>query len=117
MPQIDYPECTVNIDWDKDGKPILYIVVKGRFNLPQEAISALQAVVDTVNNGPFDHVCSVYNMFEVTHIPMLARFVKSGRMPTTPRTAHIILGTTNGMVQLIASLLAVTGNKRMRTIN
>jgi hypothetical protein len=117
VPHIDLSECTVDIDWDKQGQPILYIMVRGRFNTPHEAVEALKAVVDTVNSGPFNHSCSVYNMFEVTHVPMLARFVKSGRMPTTPRTAHIILGTTNQMVQLIASLLAVTGSKRMRTIS
>jgi hypothetical protein len=116
MPRIELPQCTVEAEWDKGGHPVLYVTVNGKFNSPNEARDALQAVVEVVEASAFEHSCSVYNMFDVTHVPMLARVVASGKMPTSHKTAHIILGTTNTMIQLIGYTLAVAGNKRVRTI-
>ncbi len=73
--------------------------------------------VQMTNDGPFEHVCSVYNMLEVAQIPFLGRFINSGRFPSTTRTAHIILGTQNQALRLVGSLAAVTGSKRLRTLD
>jgi hypothetical protein len=116
MPKIELPHCTVDAEWDKNGNPVLFITVSGKFNSPNEARDALQAVIELIEASPFEHSCSVYNMFDVSHVPMLARLAATGKMPTSHKTAHIILGTTNTMVQLIGYTLAVASNKRIRTI-
>lgn len=76
----------------------------------------IAAVVEMINAGPFDHVCTVYNMLELTHMPMLARFIKAGNFPSSSKTAHIVIGTHSQSLQLVASLVAVLGSKRLRTM-
>jgi hypothetical protein len=117
MPKIEGPTYSAEIDWHPEGKPVLYIVGHGRANSPAEALSVIDAAVKLINEGPFEHICSVYNMLDLEHMPMLARFIRSGRISTSSRTAHIIIGTHNAAIQLLASVLAVTGAKRLRTMD
>src|SRR5207244_144600 len=104
------------VEWDKEGKAVLYIVGKGRVTSAKQALDVIEIAVKMTNDGPHQHVCSVYNMLEVTHIPFLGRFINSGRFPSTTRTAHIILGTNNAALRLVGSLAAVATSKRLRTL-
>jgi hypothetical protein len=116
MPRIEAPGYTVDIEWDKDEKPVLYIVGKGRVSSPKQALDVIETAVKMTNEGPHQHACSVYNMLEVTQVPFLGRFINSGRFPSTTRTAHIILGTNNAALRLVGSLAAVATSKRLRTL-
>jgi hypothetical protein len=107
---------SADLNWDSEGKPVLYVVARGQAKAPQNAIDMIGKAVQMINESNFKHVCAVYDMLDVTSFPMLARFVTSGRIPSTERTAHIILGTHNAGLQLIGSLLAVTNGKRLRTL-
>src|SRR5262249_39147198 len=115
MPRIEGPTHSADFEWDKEGKPVLYIHARGHVNAPKDVIDVIGMAVKMTNERAFKYVCGVYDAFEVTHIPFLGRFLTSGRMPSTERTAHIIIGTTNPSLQLIAQLMAVVGNKRLRT--
>jgi hypothetical protein len=116
MPRIEGPNYTADVDWDKDGKAVLYVIGKGRVTSPKQALDVIQMAVKMTNEGPHQHVCAVYNMLEVTQVPFLGRFINSGRFPSTTRTAHIILGTTNPALHLVGSLAAVATSKRLRTM-
>ena len=117
MPKIEGPTYSVDIDWDKDGKPVLYVIARGRVTAPKNALDVIGKAVDMTNEGPHQHVCAVYNMLEVTQVPFLGRFINSGRFPSTTRTAHIILGTVNPALRLVGSLAAVANSKRLRTLD
>lgn len=118
MPKIEGPTYTVEINWDNDGKPVLYVVGHGQVTTPKQAIDAIEVAVKMINDGPHEHVCSVYNMLGVSRLPFLGRFISAGRIPTSPRTAHLILGSENPQIRLIASLIAVTSHsKRLRTLD
>jgi hypothetical protein len=116
MPKITGPTFWADIEWDANGLPVLYVIGHGKVTAPVHALEVIGEAVKIVNEGPHDHVCSVYNMLDVTQIPLLARFIKSGRMPSSARTAHLVLGTTNAGLRLVGSLAAVSNAKRLRTI-
>ncbi len=111
MPRIEGQGYTVDVEWDKDGTPVLYILGKGRVTSPKQALDVIDMAVKMTNEGPHQHVCSVYSMLEVTQVPFLGRFISSGRFPSTIRTAHIILGTQNQALRLVGSLAAVATSK------
>ena len=113
---IDGLGFTADIEWDKQGLPVLYVVGRGSVDTPREALAVIEAAVQMINASPFDHVCTVYNMLELNHLPMMARFIKAGNFPSSPKTAHIIIVTHSHMIQLIASLSAVMGSRRLRTM-
>jgi hypothetical protein len=113
---IDGPTFSADIDWDKDGQPVIYVVGRGKASSPREALAIIETAVQMVDAGPFEHVCSVYNMLEVTHLPLLARFIRAGNFPSSSKTAHIIIGTNSQSLQLVASLVAVLASKRLRTM-
>jgi hypothetical protein len=117
MPKLEGPTYSADIEWAAEGKPVLYVTARGSIHTPKEAIAVIEAAVKLTNEGSFEHVCAVYNLLELTHVPMLARFITSGRISTTSRTAHIIIGTHNAAIQLVASLMAVSGAKRLRTMD
>jgi hypothetical protein len=118
MSKIEGPTYNVEIEWDKEDKPVLYVVAHGQITTPKQAIDAIEVAVGMINAGPHQHVCSVYNMLDVSRLPFLGRFISAGRIPTSPRTAHLILGSENPQIRLIASLIAVTSHsKRLRTLD
>jgi hypothetical protein len=114
--QIVGSDYSADIEWHKEGHPVIYCVGRGKSTSAREALSVIATVVEMINAGPFEHVCSVYNMLEITHMPMLARFVRAGNFPTSSKTAHIIIGTQSQSLQLVTSVVAVLGNKRLRTM-
>ncbi len=116
MPKVQGATYTADVEWDKDGKPVLYIVGKGRVTSPKQALDVIETAVKMTNEGPHQHVCAVYNMLELTQIPFLGRFINSGRFPSTTRTAHIILGTQSPTLRLVGSLAAVATSNRLRTL-
>ena len=107
---------STDIEWDKQGKPVIYVVGRGDARTPKEALSVIATTVEMINASHFEHVCSVYNMLDLTHLPMMARFINAGTFPSSPKTAHIIVGTRSQTIQLIASLSAVIGSRRLRTM-
>jgi hypothetical protein len=107
---------SADLEWDKEGRPILWVTGHGKVTSPKDAIGVIAAGVQMVNESQFNHVCAVYDMLDNVQIPMLARFIRSGAVPTTSRTAHIIIGTHNAAIQLVASLIAVATGKRLRTM-
>jgi hypothetical protein len=115
MPKIEQPSYSVDIEWDSTGKPVLYIIGRGRVTTAKDALDVIGMAVKMTDEGPHDHVCAVYNMLEVTQIPFLGRFISTGRFPSSRRTAHIILGTHSQALRLVGSLAAVTNSKRLRT--
>lgn len=114
MPQINAEHYQADIDWDKQGQPVLWIKARGKVT-PKEVIETLKVVVATVNEGPFQHVCGAYNLFDL-QIPFLGRLIAAGAVPTTSRTAHFVIGTLSQQVKLAAAVIAVSGNKRLRTV-
>src|SRR5262245_22910592 len=104
---------SADLEWDKDGKPVLWVRGRGKVTAPKDAIAVIAAGVQMVMDGPFDHVCSVYDVLDIIQIPMLARFIKAGAVPTSTRTAHIVVGTHSTALQLVASLMAVATGKRL----
>src|SRR5450432_1726320 len=115
MPRLEGPNYTADIEWDKDGKPVNYVRAQGSVTFAKDAIAVISTAVKMIEEGEFEHVCAVYNLLEVDHIPHLARFVGSGRIPSTTKTAHIIMATQNTMLQLVGALIAVSNNRRIRT--
>ena len=115
MPRLEGPHHTVDIEWDKGGKPIQYVTGKGKVDHIRDALAAIALAVKMIEESEFHHVCAVYNLLEVTHIPHLARFVGSGRIHSTPRTAHIVMATHDKTLQLVGRLIAVSNNRRLRT--
>jgi hypothetical protein len=116
MTHIEGSSFSADFAWDSGGKPVLYISGHGKSKAPQDAIDLIGVAVKMINESQFFHVCAVYDMLDVESFPMLARFITSGRIPSTERTAHIILGTHNTSLQLVGSLLAVANGKRLRTL-
>lgn len=114
MPKFTGQSYSVDIEWSPDGEPVLYVTGHGRVNVTQ-AIELIQKAVDITNEASFKHVCGVYNMFDA-QLPFLGRFIVSGAVPTTPRTAHIIIGSHSKTLQLAAAMIAVASNKRLRTM-
>lgn len=114
MVKVETPNHWYSVEWDKDGRPVLWVIGEGKYS-PKEAIAVIRVAVDMVTSGPFDHVCSVYNVLRC-QIPFLGRFLGQGSVPTSSRTAHIIVGTHSNAIRLLASMIAVTANKRLRTM-
>jgi hypothetical protein len=117
MSQIKTATYTVDIEWDKNGHPVIYAIGHGSMTTAKEAIEVVRIMVDLINTSNFQHVCSVYNTLDMQHIPFLGRFIRSGGIATTQRTAHIVVGTTNQAIRLVASLMAVAAGKRLRTLD
>ena len=107
---------SVDLQWHKQGYPVIYVVGHGAVTSPRDALLTIQRAVKLIDASPFTHVCAVYQMLDITHMPMLARFIRSGSFPSSRKTAHIIIGTHNQAIQLAASLSAVLGSKGMRTM-
>ena len=116
MAHIEGTGYSVDIEWDKDSNPVQYVNCHGSVRLPREALDTVAASVKMIDDSAFKHVCVVYNLLDVQHIPHLARFIGGGKFPSSPKTAHIIMATTSTTLQLIGSLAAVTGSKRLRTM-
>jgi hypothetical protein len=114
MPQINAEHYQADIDWDKDGRPVLWIKARGKITA-KEVVETLKVVVATTNAGPFEHVCAAYNLLDL-QIPFLGRLITAGKVPTTSRTAHFVVGTLSQQVKLAAAVIAVSGNKRLRTV-
>ena len=120
MSNVENASSMVDIEWDKNGRSILYITGRNDSQSVKEMVEAIRDAVKTVNEGPFDHVCCVYNLLNVNlkmNIPLLGRLVRNKEIPSTPRTAHIIVGTLNPLVRMIGTVIAVTGSKRIRTVD
>ena len=47
----------------------------------------------------------------------MGRFINSGKMASSPRTRHIIIATHLPTMKLVASLMAVAGSSRLRTMD
>lgn len=120
MSNIESASSIADISWDKDGRPILYVVGRGDSQSVRQMVQVIATAVKTVNEGPFEHVCCVYNMLNINlkmNVPQLGRLVRNKEIPSTPRTAHIIVGTQNPLVRMIGTVIAVTGSKRIRTVD
>lgn len=107
---------SVELGWDPNGRPVYYVVARGDVASARIAIEVMESAVRAINTGPFDHVCAVYNLLAVERVPLLGRFLVNGRL-ATPKTAHIVLGTTLESARLVASVLAVAGGTRLRTLD
>ncbi|HLY28623.1 MAG TPA: hypothetical protein VKQ72_19910 [Aggregatilineales bacterium] len=116
MIHIDGATYSVDIEWDKDGHPVYYLTGHGKIMTVKEVLEIIARAVQAVEEGSFQHVCAVYNVLDMTHLPHLARFIQGGNWPTSVRTAHIIIATQDRTLQLVASLVAVMGTKRLRTM-
>ncbi len=116
MIHIDGDTYTVDIEWDKDRHPVYYLTGHGKVKAAKEVLNILARAVQMVEEGPFPHVCAVYNVLDMSDLPHLARFVKGGKWPTSMRTAHLIIATHDRALQLVASVVAVMGTKRLRTM-
>jgi hypothetical protein len=115
MPKIEGTTYSADVEWDKEGKPVLFVTGGGRVKTPKQALDVVEMAVRMTNESKHDHVCAVYNLLEIAQVPFLGRFINSGRFPSTTRTAHIILATNNPALRLIGSLAAVATSKRLRT--
>jgi hypothetical protein len=102
--------------WDATGQPVLYVVGYGRVVMPSHVLEVVTQAVAMINESEHDHVCTVYNMLDLIQAPFLVRFVKPGRWPTSPKTAHIIIGTQNPAIRLLGTLAAVSSSARLRTL-
>ena len=116
MIRLEGPDYTAEIDWDKDGNPVQYVTARGNVKFVKDAVAVITAAVKMIDESSFRHVCAVYNVLGITHIPHLARFVGSGRIPSTTKTAHIIIASHNTTLQLVCALIAVSNNRRLRTM-
>src|ERR1051326_6804649 len=84
---IEGPTFSTDIEWDKQGQPVIYVIGHGSARTAKEALLVIEAAVQMINQSHFEHVCSVYNMLELTHLPMMARFINAGTFPSSPKTA------------------------------
>ncbi len=116
MIRLEGPDYSAEIEWDKDGNPVEYVTARGSVKFVKDAIAVITAAVKMIDESNFQHVCAVYNMLGITHIPHLARFVGSGRIPSTTKTAHIIIASHSTTLQLVGALIAVSNNHRLRTM-
>src|SRR5258708_4626632 len=116
MIRLEGPDYTAEIDWDKEGNPVQYATERGNVKFVKDAVAVITAAVKMIDESSFRHVCAVYNVLGITHIPHLARFVGSGRIPSTTKTAHIIIASHNTTLQLVCALIAVSNNRRLRTM-
>ncbi|MHB8628549.1 MAG: hypothetical protein ACYDBJ_27785 [Aggregatilineales bacterium] len=117
MPVIEGLTYKADLEWDKEGRPVLYITAHGRANSARDVLEIIRTVVREEEASTHQHICVVYNVLDVSHLPFLGRFINSGEWPTTVRTAHIILATTNQAIRLVASLAGVAVGKRLRTVD
>ncbi|HLY27028.1 MAG TPA: hypothetical protein VKQ72_11860 [Aggregatilineales bacterium] len=115
LKHIEGPGYVVDIEWADDGQPVQYVNCHGSVTQSGQALQAVAASVKMIEESSFQHVCVVYNLLDLQHTPNLARFMV-GRFPSSPKTAHIILATTNPAFQLIGSVAAVAGSRRLRTL-
>ncbi len=116
MIHIDGATYSADIEWDKNGHPVYYVIAHGKVFSVKDGVDIIVRAVEMVDAGSFQHVCAVYDMLDVSHFPHLARFITSGHFPSSMRTAHIIIGTHDRALQLTASLIAVMAIKRLRTV-
>lgn len=79
MPRIEGSTYTVDMDWDPTGKPVLYVTVQGSITVPKDAMDGISEVIRTIDASTFDHVCPVYNLLGLTHMPFLGRFTRGPR--------------------------------------
>src|SRR2546421_405461 len=93
-----------DIEWDKNGRPVLYVTAHGTVHLAKPVLDLIGTAVKMINEGPFERVCPVYNLLDVKQVPFLGRFMRSGRIAQSPRTAHIIVATHDPQIRLVASL-------------
>lgn len=108
---------SVEMEWHKDHEPVLYVTAHGRVNLAKDAIDVIREAVRLEEESAHQHICVVYNLLDMTHLPFLGRFISAGQFPTTQRTAHIIVATGMQTIKLIATLSAVALGKRLRTVD
>ncbi len=116
MPTITEATYRAEIEWDKNGRPVMYVVGHGQITSPLDALEVARTAVQMIDEGPHEHVCAVYNLLDLTHAPSLVRFVRSSRFPSSQRTAHIVVGTHNTTLRLVSSLVAVMSGSRLRTL-
>lgn len=117
MPTLEGATYKVDLEWDKDGQPVLYVTAHGRANNARDVLEVIRAAIREEESSSHHHICVVYNTLDVTHLPFLGRFINSGEFPSSVRTAHIILATTNQTIRLVAALAGVAVGKRLRTVD
>jgi hypothetical protein len=117
MPHLVKETWACDVFWDKNERPVLYVVGEGRVTHTKDVLEVIGCAVEMTNTGPFENVCAVYNMLKVESIPFIGRFINSGKAPSTSRTAHIVIGTTLPTIKIVGSLMAVASNERLRTID
>jgi hypothetical protein len=117
MPTIQSTTYRAELEWDKDGQPVLYVTGHGRINNAREVLEVIRAAIREEEASPYQHICVVYNLLDVTHLPFLGRFINAGEFPSSVRTAHIILATINQTIRLVATLAGVAIGKRLRTVD
>lgn len=120
MPKVETTDYTAEINWHPDGKAVLYVVCRGSTRSIKDMVTVIAEAVNTVNNGTFPHVCSVYDLLDMNvriNLPQLGRLVRDKGIPSTTRTAHIVVGTLHPVVRMIGTIVAVTGSKRVRTVD
>jgi hypothetical protein len=112
---IETSEYTVDLEWDGEGKPVLYGVLRGKINIPKDAVAISTVVVQIINANPFDSVCVAYDTLGLGYLPMLPKFINAGNYPSSPKTSHIIICTNNQAIRLIGSVIAAVGSHKLRT--
>ena len=117
MPTVEGATYKAELEWDKSGQPVLYVNGHGRVNNARDVLEVIRAAIREEEASPHQHICVVYNMLDVTHLPFLGRFINAGQFPSSVRTAHIILATTNQAIRLVATLAGVAVGKRLRTVD
>ncbi len=117
MSIIQGPTHRVEYSWRADGSPVLYVIGHGRVSMAKTALDAIREALRLTVESPYAHVCAVYNLLDVTHLPFLGRFITTGEFPTSPRTAHIVLASNNQAIKLVATLAGVALGSRLRTVD
>ena len=117
MSIIQGPTHRVEYTWRGDGSPVLYIIAHGRVGIAKIALDVIREAHRVVAESSFEHVCAVYNLLDVTHLPFLGRFIANGEFPTSVHTAHIVLASTNQTIKLVATLAGVAVGSRLRTVD
>src|SRR5205085_715249 len=79
-------------------------------------LAVVAECVKMIDACPFANVCTVYNVLAITQLPMLARFINHRSFPSSHKTAHIVVATHSQTIKLVATLSAVVGSKRLRTV-
>lgn len=112
----DGPAFTADFEWDKEGNPVLFGMLRGKLNIPGDIIAISTVAVQLIDASPFEQVCAAYNTLELAYLPMLPKFINSGNYASSPKTSHIIICTYNQAIRLIGSVIAAVGSHRVRTL-